>query len=301
MSLWRALAYFFGEAAINLARSWKVSLLAVVTIAVSLFLGGLIFFVGENLAGMVVAWRQEAKVVVYLRPEESAAPADLTATIRNAAWVEDVEAVTAEEARKRFSAIFPSLTDLTEGWEQEPLPASIEVRVDPRAVSTEDFARWIESLRRDERVSAVDDDRDWLSRLEAVITIVRGVGLLVGSVLLGGAIFTIGAVIRLTAFLFRDEIAVMRLVGATEFFIRGPFYVEGLLQGLLGGLLAAGGLAAGYWALAVRTEGSLFAPFLLGGRPPWREALALAAIGSLAGLVGAVASLRRETVATAEG
>ena len=81
----------------------------------------------------------------------------------------------------------------------------------------------------------VDDDRDWVAQLEGVLQVIGAVGLGVVAVLMVAAIFTIASVIRLTAYLYRDEIGVMRLVGATELFIRGPFYVEGLLQGLLGG------------------------------------------------------------------
>ena len=77
----------------------------------------------------------------------------------------------------------------------------------------------------------VDDDRDWLRQLEGVVQVVRTVGMALVAVLLLAAIFTIASVIRLTAYLYRDEIGVMRLVGATELFIRGPFYVEGLVQG----------------------------------------------------------------------
>jgi cell division transport system permease protein len=145
-------------------------------------------------------------------------------------------------------------------------------------------------------VSMVDDDRDWVRQLEAVLRVIRGVGLVVVAVLLGAAIFTIAAVIRLTAYLHRDEIGIMRLVGATELFIRGPFYVEGLLQGVLGGGLAVGSLWLSHRLLVPHAPGAWLADALVGSFLPAAQQAALVALGAAAGLTGAVTSLRREEV-----
>ena len=157
-----------------------------------------------------------------------------------------------------------------------------------------EIARVLAAWRARPWVAMVDDDREWLSQLEAAVTVARAVavGLLAG--LLGAAIFTIGSVIRLTAYLHQEEISVMRLVGATEFFIRGPFYAEGLLQGLLGGLVATGVLWGAYEILEARSRGSLWAAFLAADFLPASQIAWLIGLGALAGLVGSVASLRRE-------
>ena len=204
--------------------------------------------------------------------------------------------VAVEAARRRFAEAFPSLSDLLEGWGDDPLPASIEVRLDPRAASDRAaFGAWLAELRSDPAVSMLDDDRDWLRQLEAVVIALELLGLAFGAILLATAVFTISSVIRLTAYLYHDEIAGMRLVGATEFFIRGPFYMEGLLQGLAGGLLASGALAGAHALLLERYGGTvlglLAAKFLSAA-----ELLALTGVGGLAGLVGAITSLRRETL-----
>ena len=92
------------------------------------------------------------------------------------------------------------------------------------------MSAWLAELRRHPAVDMVDDDRDWLRQLELLVAVFRGVGLTLGALLLAAATLTIASVIRLTAYLYRDEIAVLRLIGATEFYIRGPFYAEGLVQ-----------------------------------------------------------------------
>jgi cell division transport system permease protein len=297
MVVHRAIGYFFREASLNLARSWKISALAISTIAMSLFIGGALLLLTTNLRELVADWRSEAKVVVYLRAgigEVDAAP--LAAELGQQQWSLAVHTVTAEEARRRFAGYFPSVADLVQGWGEEPLPASIEVTFDPALSGGEAFDRWLETLRADARVAMVDDDRDWVRQLEGVLQLVRAVGLVVVVVLLAGAIFTIAAVIRLTAYLHRDEIGIMRLVGATELYIRGPFYVEGLLQGLLGGALAVGGLYAAHRLLAPHAPGAWLSEALIGAFLPAGQQAALVVLGAAAGIAGAVTSLRREDV-----
>ena len=297
MTFPKAVSYFVREAVVNLVRSWRISLLAIATIAVSVFLGGFFLLLSMNGSRVVDRWKKEAKVVVYLDAgvEPAEAP-ELEALVARGPWVRGVEEVTSEEAKARFRTNFPSVEDLVEGWGQDPLPASFEVAFDLDSAESPEFAAWLQELSAHPRVAGVDDDRDWVRQLETALRVVSGIGIVLGAVLLGAAVFTIASVIRLTAYLYREEIAVMRLVGATEFFIRGPFYLEGLLQGAVGGLAALGALWAAYGALtpegsAAFLGGALWESFL-----SWPSQLGLVALGAFAGLAGAVVSLRRERV-----
>lgn len=309
MSFLQALAYFFREAASSLVRGWKVSLLAVATIAVSLFVGGVFLLASGNLARAVARWRGETRVVVYLRTGTPEAEVERLAAAarRGPSWVRRVETVSPAEASARFRRSFPTLGDLLEGWGDEPLPATLEVELGPGAkafapyrrsneVPPAELERWLAAWRQRPEVEMVDDDREWLGQLEGVIAVLRVVGLVLGGVLLLAALFTIGSVIRLTAYLHREEIAVLRLAGATEFYVRGPFYAEGLLQGLLGGTLAVAALLGG-WQLARSEGGDSFLLTLLAERflSPG-QAAGLLLLGGTAGLLGAVASLRRESL-----
>lgn len=296
MSLARALRYFAREACLNLIRSWRVSLLAVLTITVSLLLGGAFLLASRNLAGSVEGWRGQLRVVVYLKPGTPASDLPrLAAAARAAPWVAAVDVVSPAAARRRFRETFPTLADVIDSGEGEPLPASLEVALRREQAEAGGLDAWLGSWRRRPEVAMVDDDREWLGQVETAVAVVRAVGLVLGGILLGAAIFTIASIIRLTAYLHHEEIAIMRLVGATEFFIRGPFYVEGLIQGLLGGALASAGLYASYQLIHARSR-SLLAAVLAGQFLSPRQLGLLLLLGAMAGLIGAVASLRRESL-----
>lgn len=297
MTLGKALRYFLREAGVSLVRSWKVSFLAVLVIAVSLFVGGVFLVVAGNLARVVERARDESRVVVYFAPETGEAETGaLAAELAAEPWVVSVREVSAEEARRRFVEIFPSLSDLVaEEAGAGALPPSLEILPQP-GVAGETLGARLEGLRAREQVAMVDDDRDWVAQLSAVVAVVRGLGLTLGGVLLGAAVFTIGSVIRLTTYLYEEEFSIMRLVGATEFYIRGPFYVAGLLQGLLGSAAAALALPLAFWLAADRFGASLLGRLLLAAPPSLLQLLGLLGLGTAAGLAGAILSLRRESL-----
>jgi cell division transport system permease protein len=104
-------------------------------------------------------------------------------------------------------------------------------------------------------VADVRYDRRWLTRLVGMVTSARIAGALVASVLMLGAAFTVGAVVRLSLYARRDELEIMQLVGAPFGYIRGPFVMEGLLLGVVGAVVALALLAALH-ATLVRTVGA---------------------------------------------
>ena len=298
MTLAKAIAYFVREAAVNLVRSWKVSFLAVATIAVSLLVGGVFLVAAGSLATVVEEARDESRIVAYLESSTSAAEVrDLAERVQEMAWVARVEPVSAAEARERFVAIFPGLADVVEGGSSgSALPPSLEVEPGTESTGAEEREAWLDELRALAGVSMVDDDREWVGQLSALVAVVRGVGLALGGVLLGAAVFTIASVIRLTTYLYEEEVTIMRLVGATEFYVRGPFYVAGVLQGAVGGTGAALALAGVFHLAEQRLGGSLLGRLLTSAPPAPGELAALAGLGALAGLVGAVLSLRGEAL-----
>ena len=298
MNVLQAFSYFVREAAVGLARSFRVSLLATFTIAVSLFLSGMVLLVSKNLSRTVHEWRAEARFAVYLAPEvDAAGRAALRATIEQGRWTEALEEITPKLARARFERAFPSLAELVAEHGEGALPFSFEaVLKTVPAAEMSAFSAWVENLRGQPGVVMVDADQDWIGQVETLLALIRALGLALAAILLGASIFTIASVVRLTSFLYREEIAVMRLVGATEFYIRGPFYFEGILQGLLGGLIAAGALGGVHLLIEPRLASSLVASALAANFLSPLELVALVAFGAVAGWSGAVVSLSRESL-----
>jgi cell division transport system permease protein len=138
----------------------------------------------------------------------------------------------------------------------------------------------------------VDADQEWLDQLAAAVRLVRAAGIVLGALLVGAAALTTASLLRLIAHAHREEIAIMRLVGATEFYIRGPFYFEGLIQGVAGAAVAAAGILLLFRALPVRE--SLVASLLFAEPARIRELGLVLGVGALIGLGGAMLSLRRE-------
>lgn len=296
MSFLKALRFFAREALVGLTRSWRVSTLAVLTIAVSLFLAGAFLLVSQNLSRAIADWRAEARLAVYLDAKSTEAEqVEIERILRQAPWVTAVEFVSVTESAARFRHAFPSLAELVDDDRFGTLPSSFEAALRSiRADEESAFAAWSARLAAVPAVELVDDDRDWIRDVEALLTLVRGVGSLLTAVLLGASVFTIAAVVRLTSFLYREEIAIMRLVGATEFFIRGPFYLEGLLQGLFGSGAALGALALCHLGLASAVDSSLVMTVATRDFLRAPEIGALILFGAAAGLSGALVSLGRE-------
>jgi len=294
VTIFQALRYFVREAATGLLRSFRVSLLAVLTIAVSLFLSGALFLFSQNLARTVRDWRSQARLVVYLeRDTDAAQRAAVKEELTREAWTVEIVEVPPEEAARRFERAFPSLAEIVAS-RTGALPFSFEARLRPTVdAEAAPFANWISRLRALPAVEMVDADQDWIAQMETLLALVRGLGAALTLILLGASVFTIASVVRLTSFLYRDEIAVMRLVGATEFYIRGPFYVEGVLQGLFGGGIAVAALAALDLYIGRQVATSPFASLLAERFLSPVELALLLLFGAVAGWLGAVISLGR--------
>ena len=294
MTLPQAFRHFAAEATLNMRRSWKVSLLAVLVTAVSLFLAGSLFLLGSNLAATLASWESQARIVVYMTP---GAPVEALETVENAIneleGVAGYQLITPKMAEERLRDRSPELGGLLAGLEEAPLPASFEIAIGRLGRRSTQLARGIEDLRQLPSVSGVDDDRHWIQQIAFASAVLRIGAAVVGALLIVGSAFIIASVIRLAALLQREEIRVLRLVGATEFFVRGPFVVQGVLQGLLGSGVALLALTVFYLLLERRELPDLLRSLLLSSFLTPVELAILVAVGTGAGLIGGFLSVRR--------
>jgi cell division transport system permease protein len=295
--LFRALSYFFQEALTSLWRSRLINALSIGTIAVSLFVLGAFLTVASNLNEVVNRWTQKIQVTFFLQDGlEAKVERSLEDRLRGDPAVDVIEYVSRDEALRRFRGLFKDLRDLPEDLGENPFPASIEVTLRPDHHSPEEVERLVHAHERAPGVEEVQYDLLWIQRLTTAVKLVRGVGGILGGILTLAGIFTISNVIKLTVYARQDELDIMRLVGATQAYVGGPFVVEGMILGGLGGLLSVGLLWAAFHFF---TQDALHASDLLGRAVvflPRELCWAVVLGGMLVGVVGSIVSLGRSKV-----
>ena len=296
MLLLRALGYFFQEALTSLWRSRLVNAVSIGTIAVSLFVLGAFLTVAGNLGDVVERWTEKVQIIVYLDDGiEDRVRASLENRLVEDPAVESIDSVSREEALERFRALFRDLSSLPDDLGENPFPASLEVNLRADHQSPAEVERLAGEFAEVPGVQEIQYDLLWIERLATGVRLLRGVGAFLGGILVLAGIFTISNVIRLTVYAREDELDIMRLVGATRAYVKGPFVVEGMIQGGLGGLVAAGLL----W-LALRWLASDVSSSEMLGRAafalPSSIAVALVVGGMVVGVVGSLVSLRRVRV-----
>jgi len=249
----RAFRYAIEEAALSLWRGRQAGILSTLTIALALFVLGGFLLVTANLDRLGVEWSRAAELSIYLKDDVT--PAERRA-VELAAAPSDVvaahEYVSKADALARFKQTFSDLSAAMDTLGENPLPASIEVRLRPGTGASANVDLLAAKVRQLPGVADVRYDRQWLARLVSAIGIIRGVGLVLGTVLTFAAALTVANVVRLALYARRDELDIMQLVGAPQAYIRGPFVMEGVMQGGLGALVALVVLGGAFVALRGR-------------------------------------------------
>jgi len=247
---------------------------------------GLVVLVGLNVQAALQDVGERVEVVVYLQrgtPIEAATVA--MEDILTFPEVADAGYVSEEEALRRARSELAEFRDVFDDLTQNPLPASIEVHLRPEyrdAASVDAVASRLRGFRFAEDVRY---GRDWIAKLDRLRSIAAAVSLLISAAFAAASIIIIGTTIRLTVMQRSQEIAIMRLVGATSGFIRFPFLLEGAFKGALGGLLAVGLSFAAFLVVSrLVLQGRFFTPV---------EALAFVAAGLLLGLLSSAMSVGR--------
>lgn len=286
----RALRYFVSEAAASLWRGRRAALLAVFTIAAGLFVLGFFLTVNTNLQRLVGRWAESAELSVYLKDDATAEQVKVVdELIGKSGLAAERKYVSRDEALSRFRQDFPDLAGATDRLDRNPFPASFEVRLEPSVREAESAIDALAStLGGMAGVVDVRYDRRWLNRLNVAIRFVRALAIAIVVMLALASALTVANVVRLAAAARRDEIEIMQLVGAPIAYVRGPFVLEGILQGGLGALGAIL-LLWGFFAAARARYGAMAADAIgLGSLTflPLELCVAVVAGGMLLGCVG---------------
>jgi cell division transport system permease protein len=292
-------SYFIGEAFSSFRRNWVMTLVSVTIIYISLLLVGTFFLASALVNRVVSSFEQKVSISIFLK--DGAAPADVTtlqANIDRNTLVKGVTYVSKAQALDRFKERTKNSPALVEQLRGNPLPASLEVQlVDPRQVQTV-----VKSITADPVLTKVIKDPaadiHWgqtvVENLFAFTGIIRTFMLVFVVMLLVVSLVLIGNTIRLAIYSRRKEIGIMRLVGASNWFIRTPFLFEGVFQSILGAGLAIGTLVAAQSLIVPWLQRNLrFLPVVISGATLWQLAGLLLLSGIVIGLLGSGEAVRR--------
>ena len=229
------LRYFFSETASNLRRNLLMTIAAVSTVTISLLLLGGVAILHLAVRNMTYSWQAKIEISAYL--EENITDGEQTALMDELAQmpqVESIEHIDQAEALEEFKRQFRSQPELFQVLDEDSLPASIRVSLvdenDTEAVAT--------VLRGKPGVDDVRYGGEIIKTLLQVNSFLRTITLVLAVVLMAAAAALIANTIRLGIFARRDEIGIMKLVGATKWFIRIPFMLEGVFAALVGAIIA---------------------------------------------------------------
>ncbi len=275
----------------------KLHVLSVFSVAVAFVCLAAALLVVVNIHELRTRWESSGRVSVYLRPDVTP---EQTAQVRKAlsgtAGVEHVKFVSSEEARA--DVVGASSDEALAQLPAEAFPASLEVSLRDEAAA-ERLKKLSTQLEALPYVDGVETYAAWGQRLGRLLSGGVSAALLLFAVVLGAVVSVVSSTMRMALSRRSSEVEVLKMVGATDSYVRGPFVIEGALQGALG---AAGAvLLLGCLFLIVRESFDGALGTLLGAAPaflPWAACLGLVALGAGIGALTAFASLRKLLVST---
>ena len=247
------------RAAVNLWRARLPSLVSVLTIGLALFIGTAFVLGLLTARSLLTSWGAQASMTLYLDPALPEGRAHEIAQQLRARGDLDVQYVAPAAALQRLKADLGELGSALDGLTQNPLPPSLEIR--PGKALPGAAARVLAAeMGQIEGVRDVEFGREWLEKLEALGRGLRAFGAGALLAVIGAALLVVANTIRLAVYARRDEIEIMKLVGATDGYVRAPFLMEGALQGLLGAMIAVGAVfGAQRWVLPRAAQAFEFA------------------------------------------
>jgi len=249
MLLIERLWYFVKQGAKNLVHSPVLTITTVLTVSISLVLVGFLVFLLVKADRLLQETTGGFKMTVYLDPALSVQEGEELARVVQDQWPQVAQANVYSAARdfQRNKALLPP--EILEGLEDDLIPSQpyMEVSVNLRKLRGQDLDKMVKWFRSLDQVEGVDEILMGSEKLRMAFTLLesfRYVAGVIAVVVLFAALFFVLATIRLSAHARREEIEIMLMVGATRNFVRLPFYIEGMFEGLGGGLLALALVAA---------------------------------------------------------
>ena len=233
---------YFKRAIQDIRQNRFLNAVTIITIALAILIVSAfaLFFINTN--DLMNAWKKGIRIMAYLKQGTPQADIpELKKKIQNMYGVSDIRFMSKEEGLKRLKNQLKRQSSLLDNLKENPLPDTFEIRMIAPSQSWERVEMLAREIEKLSRVEAVEYGQQWLERFTNIFNLFRLAGYALGALFFMATLFFVANTIRLVLYSRREEIEIMRLVGAADGFIKMPFYIEGLIQGALGGII---GLAA---------------------------------------------------------
>ncbi len=253
---------FFKQATQDVLKNRFLSGVTIITIALSIFIVSAfaLFFINVNDA--MNSWKKGIRIMAYLKPDISEAKLlDARHKIQSMHEVSDVGFISKDEALLILKEQMKRQSSFLANLKENPLPDVFEIRTSASYASGEKIERLAAQIELLPSVEEVEYGRRWIGRFTYIFKLLRLAGYAMGGLFFMAAVFIVANTIRLVLYSRREEVEIMRLVGATDRFIKTPFYIEGLIQGALGGIIGLAALFAVFMFISLNVEQSFTSGF----------------------------------------
>jgi cell division transport system permease protein len=285
----------FNRALRDIAQNRFLNVMTIFTITLAVIITGAFGLFFHNVNNLFLDWQQGIRMMVYLESDLSDAQRlDLKFRIKTIAGVEEALFIPRAEALKTLKAQLQKQAEVLDHLRDNPLPDAFELTFRPSAHEgdghLERIAAEIEALPA---VSQVLYAQQWLQRFSTIFNLFKLVGYGLGGIFSVAAILIVANTIRLMVYNRRDEIEIMRLVGATDGFIKAPFYICAMLLWAVGSLLGLAVLLGIYGGIAGQIKQSLYGSLPPLSFFPWYWSVAVMVAGMAVGALGCLVSMKQ--------
>jgi cell division transport system permease protein len=286
------IGYFARETLVSLRRNLLMTLAGIITVAVSLCVLGGALLLSRLVDHGTQRWKDGVELEIFMNVRATQGQIEsLNRALSNDRDVRSFRYLTKEDAYEQFKELFSDQPDLVRTTDPEALPPSFRVAPEKAELTTTVADRYTTSPGVDEVKTAEKE----VKKLLSATSWIRSAFLVIFVLLLAASLFLIVNTIRLATFARRREIEVMKLVGASNWFVRIPFMLEGLVQGVIGAAFAFGAVYGLKEVVtnAIARDSDFSRGFYVGNGDAYTIGLYVLILGALIGVIGSIVGLRR--------